>query len=177
MQFVWESIKRKGISVWQGLAERTWCLSETYPIIFSTGRAGLMFHFRKHPLPLDPWPDVWHHPGLFHGGDDVHYLTAPGPVSSAKLNRGRQQKARDTSTMPLLTQKVNYDVGLIRTVKFQLIQAISYLCPRTGRVSKHQTQCLPLPLVFWKIYTPRVTRKNFARPAQSEQWQGRQDFR
>lgn len=50
----------------------------------------------------------------------------------AKLvNLDRQRKARDTSTMLHLTQKVNYDVGRIRTVKFQLIQAISYLCPHT----------------------------------------------
>lgn len=34
------------------LAVRTWCLFEIDPIIFSTGRAGLMFHFRNTHFPL-----------------------------------------------------------------------------------------------------------------------------
>lgn len=93
-QFRW-----KGISGCQGLAVRLWCLSETYPILFSTGRAELMFHFRKHPLPLDPQPDVWYHPGLSMQCDDVCCMTKPGPESSAKLNLERQRKAKDTSTV------------------------------------------------------------------------------
>lgn len=117
----------RGFLVVRVLQWSIWCLFETCPFLFLTGRAELMFHFRKHPLPLDPQPDVWHHPGLFHAGSDVHCLTVPDPVSSIKLNPHRQWKARDTSPMPHLTRKVNYDVGLIITVKFQLIQVISYL--------------------------------------------------
>lgn len=122
-----------------------------------------MFHFRKHPFPLDPQPDVWHHPGLFHAGGDVHLLP------STKLNLNRWWKARDMSTMPHLTQKVNYDVGLIRTVKFQ---AVSYLCPNISRVSKHQillwTNNL-YPCYPEHLYTASYEEKL---SAQSKQWQG-----
>lgn len=52
------------------------------PIISSTGRVGLMFHFRIHPLPLDLQPGAWHHAGLLKEGDDVHYLTAADLASS-----------------------------------------------------------------------------------------------
>lgn len=40
---------QKGDFCLTGSCRRTLCLSETYPIIFSTGRAGLMFHFEKTP--------------------------------------------------------------------------------------------------------------------------------
>lgn len=156
MQFAWESIQRKGISGWQGLAVCTWCLSETYPIIFATGRAELMFHFRKHPLPLDPRPDVWHYPGPFHGGDDVHYLTAPGTASSAKLNLDRQLKAGDTSTMPHLTQKVK-----------ALLELWSSFWPSCFCIyihkerQKHQTLFWTNNLCIWMICTPKAMKKNF----------------
>lgn len=70
---------RTGISGCRGTAVRLWWLSETYPILFLTGRAELMFHFTKHPLPLSPQPDVWHHPGLFHADGHVDWLTVAGP--------------------------------------------------------------------------------------------------
>lgn len=139
---------KRGISGWRGLAVRTRCLSETYPIIFSTGRAGLMFHFRKHPLPLDPRPDVWHHPWPFPCRRWCPLLDRDRP----RLNLDRRRKARDTST---ITPEVNYDAGLIRSAKFHQLFVSSY----TKSVSQHQTlSWTVLPLVIRKMCTPGVTR-------------------
>lgn len=64
--------------------------------------------------------------------------------SSTKLNLDRQWKAKDTSTVPHLTQKVNYDVVLIRTVKFHCVRAISYLPPKLYLKSGRKQ---PLPVL------------------------------
>lgn len=71
------------------------------PIISSTGRVGLMFHFRIHPLPLDLQPGAWHHAGLLKEGDDFHYLTAVDhqatAKSTAKFTIAPKQKLTATS--------------------------------------------------------------------------------
>lgn len=94
------------------------------------------------------FPLVHSHPGLFHAGADVHF-TASGPPPSTKLNLDRQRKARDTSTMPHPTQKVNDDVGRIRT------ELPAYQLWVSRQECKTLTQSLPL--LFGKC----VTRKNF----------------